>query len=286
MVLESIFPTKSLLENKWLFLGFAILISLLSVFVSVLFFESSASILSIAFITMGFMYFLIKVFYNTEKVVLSKEKSFFRRYLFVVEIYFKIFAVLVIIFTLLFVFLPEDYRNVVFKEQVETLSSIDSLRASINVAGNLYLNSPTGLFGYIFLNNLGVLFAILLFSFIFGVGALFIIVYQASIFGSVVGTKILAILPTYVSKGAYAHIYALVHGSFLSLGLLPHGLFELSAYFLAAVVGGIISAILHGHYIEVRANLKRIILDLGIILSVAIICLLIGALIETNLILG
>jgi uncharacterized membrane protein SpoIIM required for sporulation len=286
MVLESIFPTKSLLDNKFLFLGFTFLIAILSVFVSVFFFENNASILSIAFITMGFMYFLIKVFYNTEKVVLSKETSFFKRYLFVIEIYFKIFAVLVIVFTLLFVFLPTDYRNIVFKEQVDTLSNIDNLRASINVSGNLYLNSPSGLFGYIFLNNLGVLFAILLFSFIFGVGALFIIVYQASIFDAVVGTKILAILPAYISKGAYAHVLALVHGSFLSLGLLPHGLFELSAYFLAAVVGGIISAILHGHYIEVKSNLKRIILDLGIILSVSIICLLIGALIETNLILG
>jgi uncharacterized membrane protein SpoIIM required for sporulation len=286
MVLESIFHTSTLLQNKFLLLVYTAFVTIISATVSYIFYKNSASILTIAFITFAFMYFLIKVYYNKEKEILSKETSFFKRYIFVIEVYVKIFIVVSIIFTAMYVFLPQDYRDVIFKEQAQTLSNVGQLRDSINMSGNLYLNSPGNLFLYIFLNNLGVLFAILLFAFLYGVGSLFIIVYQASVFGTVVGTKILSLVPQYIGQGVYGQVIAVLHGSLLGLGLLPHGIFELFAYFLAAVVGGIVSAILHGHYIEVRKNLQRVILDLSIILGVAIICLLIGALIEAHIILG
>jgi len=286
MVLESLFKTRALLDSKVLFFVYTVLICLVSVAVSVMFFESSASILSIAFITFAFIYFLNKVYFVTEKEVINHEKGFFRRYMFVIEIYVKIFIILAIVFTLMYVFLPSSYRNIVFEEQVNTLAKVDSLRTSINVAGDLYLGEPLGLFSYIFLNNLGVLFAILLFSFLYGVGALFIIVYQASVFGTVVGTKILSLVPQYFSQGVYGQVIAILHGSVLGLGLLPHGAFELLAYFLAAVVGGLVSAILHGHYINVRRDLKKTAIDLGIIFGVAILCLVIGAIIEANIILS
>jgi len=286
MVLESIFHTSTLLENKLLLFVYTAFVTIISATVSYIFYENSASILTIAFITFAFMYFLIKVYYNKEKEVLSRETNFFKRYIFIIEVYVKIFIVVSIIFTAMYVFLPQDYRDVIFKEQAQTLSNVGVLRDSINMAGNMYLDSPGNLFLYIFLNNLGVLFAILLFAFLYGVGSLFIIVYQASVFGTVVGTKILSLIPQYVGHGVYGQVIAIFHGSLLGLGLLPHGIFELFAYFLAAVVGGIVSAILHGHYIEVRKNLQRVILDLSIILGVAIICLLIGALIEAHIILG
>jgi len=286
MVLESIFKTKALLNSHLLFLLYTVIVAVISIAVSVIFFKESASILSIAFITFAFMYFLNNVYFHTEKEVLSHETSFFRRYLFVIEIYVKIFVVLVIVFTTLYIFLPQDYRDVVFKEQVKTLEGVDNLRSSLFITGNMYVESPSDLFLYIFLNNLGVMFAILLFSFLYGVGALFIIVYQASVFGTVVGTKILSEVPNYIGQGAYGHVLAIVQGYIAGLGLLPHGVFELLSYFLAAVVGGIVSAILHGHYVEVRRNFMRLILDLSIILGVAIVCLVIGALIEANIILS
>lgn len=286
MVLESIFKSHRLLESKVLLLVYTAIIVLISVLVSYMFFKESASILSIAFITFAFIYFLNSVYFHTEKEVISHESSFFKRYLFVIEIYVKIFVVVAIVFTLLYVFLPTGYRDVIFKEQVSTLSNVDSIRNSINMSGNMYVDSPSGLFAYIFLNNLGVLFAILLFSFIYGVGALFIIVYQASIFGTVVGTKILSLIPTYIGNGVYGQVMAIAHGSILGMGLLPHGIFELFAYFLAAVAGGVVSATMHGHYINVKSNLMRLIIDMGIILGVAVICLLIGALIECYVILG
>ncbi len=286
MVLESIFHTSSLLENKVLLLVYTAFVTLISATVSYIFYQSSASILTIAFITFAFMYFLTKLYFNKEKEVLSKEVGFFRRYIFVLEVYVKIFIVVSIVFTTMYIFLPHEYRDVIFKEQAQTLQNVGNLRDSINLSGNLFINNPENLFMYIFLNNLGVLFAILLFSFLYGVGALFIIVYQASVFGTVVGTKILSLIPQYVGSGVYGQVLAILHGSLLGLGLLPHGIFELFAYFLAAVVGGIVSAILHGHYIEVRKNLVKVMFDLAIILGVALVCLVIGAIIESHIILS
>ena len=280
------FHTHTLLENKALLFVYTAFVTIVSATVSYVFYKESASILTIAFITFAFMYFLIKLYFYKEKEVLSKETNFFKRYMFVVEVYVKIFVVVSIIFTAMYIFLPQDYRDVIFKEQANTLTNVGILKASINMSGNMYLDSTGNLFLYIFLNNLGVLFAILLFAFLYGVGSLFIIVYQASVFGTVVGTKILSLIPQYVGQGVYGQIIAVLHGSLLGLGLLPHGVFELLAYFLAAVVGGVVSAILHGHYIEVRRNLHRVVLDLSIILGIAIICLLIGALIEAHIILS
>jgi len=286
MVLESIFKTKVLLNNNVLFLLYTTIVSIISVAVSLVFFKESASILSLAFITFAFIYFLNSVYFHTEKEVLSHETSFFRRYLFVIEIYVKIFFVLVIVFTSLYIFLPQEYRDLVFKEQVKTLENINELRSSFSVVGDLYVGSPIGLFWYIFLNNLGVLLAILLFSFLYGVGALFIIVYQASVFGTLVGTKILSAIPNFVAHGIYGQVLAIIQGYVAGLGLLPHGVFELLAYFLAAIIGGIVSAILHGHFVDVRRHLLRLILDLSIIFGVAILCLIMGALIESHIILG
>jgi len=286
MVLESIFHTSTLLENKFLLFVYTLFVTIVSATVSYIFYKNSASILTIAFITFAFMYFLIKVYFNKEKEVLSTEKNFFRRYIFVIEVYVKIFIVVSIVFTAMYVFLPQDYRDVIFSEQAQTLSNVSTLRESINMSGNLYVDSPGNLFLYFFLNNLGVLFAILLFAFLYGVGSLFIIVYQASVFGTVVGTKILSLVPKYIGHGVYGQVIAILHGSLLGLGLLPHGIFELFAYFLAAVVGGVVSAILHGHYIEVRKNLHRVIWDLSIILGIAILCLIISAIIEAHIVLG
>jgi len=285
MVLESIFPTKELLKSNVLLFVYTAFISVISITVAYVFYKSSASILTIAFITIAFIYFLNSIYFHKEKEVLSKERSFFGRYMFIIEVYIKIFVVIAIIFTVLYVFLPTNYRTVVFKEQTKTLTSVGNLRSSINIAGNFFINSPFNLFLYIFLNNLGVLLAILLFSFIYGVGAIFINIYQASVFGTFVGVKILSFLST-AEQSMSGQALAFLQGSISGLGLLPHGTFELLAYFLACIVGGIVSAILHGHYIDVRKNLKRIILDMSIILGVAVVFLLIGAIIEANIVLG
>lgn len=285
MVLESIFPTDSLLKNKFLLFIYTAIICLFSIGLSLIFFKQNTSILSIAFTTIAFMYFLNKVYFTREKIVLSKEKKFFAKYGFLIKIYLKIFITVSVIFTLLFVFLPVSYKEIIFTEQLNTLNTVDNIKDTINISGNLYLSNPQGLFGYIFLNNLGVILAILLFSFLFGVGALFIIIYQASVFGTIVGAEIISLIPIYANFSS-GKLIAFLHGSFLGLGLLPHGIFEFFAYFLAAISGGIISAILHGHYINIRSNLKKILIDLTIILFASIACIFIGALIETYLIIG
>lgn len=285
MVLESLFGTERLMNSKFLLFLYTAIITLISVIMAVIFYPDSASVLSIAFITIAFVYFMTTVLVKTEQEVLTHETSFFKRYFFVVEMYVKIFIIVSATFTLLFVFLPNNYKDLVFTEQVKIIGNVDSLRSAITI-GNFSLSDPAGLFSYIFMNNLGVLLALLLFSFLYGAGSLFINIFQASVFGTIVGAKILSLVPSFATEGVSGQMLAIFHGTFLGFGMLPHGAFELLAYFMAAVIGGIVSAILRGHYVNVRTHLGRIIFDLVIMLVVAVVLLAIGAWIESYLILG
>ncbi len=285
MVLERLFGVHRLMQSKFLLFLYTAIIAVISVIVSVIFYPDSASILSIAFITIAFVYFLTVVFSKTENEVLTHETSFFKRYFFIVEMYVKIFIIVSATFTLLFVFLPTNSKDLVFTEQVKIIENVDSLRSAVTI-GNFSLSDPSGLFSFIFVNNLGVLLAILLFSFLYGAGSIFINIFQASVFGTIVGAKILSLVPNFAAEGLSGQLLAIFQGTVLGFGMLPHGAFEFAAYFMAAVIGGIVSALLRGHYINVKTHLGRIIFDLFIMLVVAVVLLLIGAGIESYLILG
>jgi len=153
--------------------------------------------------------------------------------------------------------------------QIETYCSINS---PTNVAGCVqqYSNGtflgPTGNvtgIGRVFSileNNIYVLIFTLLFSLIFGAGAIFVLAWNATVIASAVGifTKFnLAGIPSGLSRYMF------------------HGIFEIAAYFLAALAGGILGA----GFIRNGVNNKRFlhVLENTIILLFAAIILLIVA---------
>jgi len=85
-----------------------------------------------------------------------------------------------------------------------------------------------GMFESIFTNNLQVMAVAFIFSIIFGAGAIFIIVWNASVLGVFIGqfSKSLWQIPL------------------VSLGFLPHGIPEIGGYLSAALAGGILKYVL------------------------------------------
>jgi uncharacterized membrane protein SpoIIM required for sporulation len=115
----------------------------------------------------------------------------------------------------------------------------------------------------IFANNIYVLIFTILFSLAFGAGAIFILVWNASVIAAAVGifSKNLAGLP--LGLGRY----------------MIHGLPEISAYFVGALAGGIISVAvirrdLHGE------RMWRILQDALVLVIIAIVILFLSALVE------
>jgi uncharacterized membrane protein SpoIIM required for sporulation len=119
----------------------------------------------------------------------------------------------------------------------------------------------------IFANNIYVLIFTILFSLAFGAGAMFILVWNASVIGAAIGiftNKSLAQLP---------------------LGLLRymvHGIPEIGAYFVGALAGGIVSVAV------IRKDLRgegtwKILQDSLLLIIIAIVILVVAALMEVYL---
>ncbi|MDD5012758.1 MAG: stage II sporulation protein M [Candidatus Nanoarchaeia archaeon] len=113
-------------------------------------------------------------------------------------------------------------------------------------------------------NNFGVMIFTLIFSLIFGAGAIFILAWNASVISAAIG------------------IFSRYNLSEIPLGLLRymiHGFPEIAAYFITALAGGIfgVGAIRHG-----IANKKfvHIVLNVIILITSALIILVVAALIE------
>jgi len=184
------------------------------------------------------------------------EKKFWIRHgkdIFILLFYF---AGLTAAFAVWSFFLPQDF----FHSQISKINEIQGLAGGMT-------GSAIGVenFNRIFINNVQVVLFSFIFSFIFGAGAIFIIIWNASVLGVYIGQ---------LSK----HLW---HIPIVSLSFLPHGIFEIGGYVCAGLAGGLISAAI------IRKNsshvLKIITLDSLKILILATVLILIGAGIEVLL---
>jgi len=143
--------------------------------------------------------------------------------------------------------LPDD----LFSTQVDKITEIRGTGAL----------TQEGAFSSILLNNLQVMVVSFVLSLVFGAGAIFIIVWNASVLGVYIGQ---------VSK-------SLLHIPVISLGFLPHGIPEIAGYVVAGLAGGILSAAI----LRKRQNIMRtILMDSMKLLLLGGILIALGAFIE------
>jgi len=113
-------------------------------------------------------------------------------------------------------------------------------------------------------NNIYVMIFTLIFSLIFGAGAIFVLAWNASVIAAAIG-----IFTKYQVTG-------------IPLGIaryMIHGLPEIAAYFITALAGGIFGVGVIRNGIRNRKFL-RILENVGILLGIAIVILIVAALIE------
>lgn len=155
-------------------------------------------------------------------------------------------------------FLPAELSKTIFSAQLEEIKNI-----GLTVGKVIEWNFATRLFQH----NLMVLAFMLVFSLVYGVGSIYLLLWNSSIIGVFIGGKLLA-------GGLPALLSGLV-------GIFPHGVFELGAYFIATVAGGILSAAImrrHTHLPE----FKLIAFDVVKLLLLALLMLAVGAVVEAT----
>lgn len=182
-----------------------------------------------------------------------------------------LFLGFVVAFSFWYMVLPTGANN--FRAQIETFCQInrpDNLDACIEEYGMGSLNKFTGAATTqdrlltIFANNIYVLMFTIVFSIIFGAGAIFILAWNASVIAAAIGI---------FTKSRLVN---------LPIGLaryMIHGLPEIAAYFVAALAGGILSMAIIKHDVN-NKKFWSILQDSLNLIIIAMILLVIGAVIE------
>ncbi len=182
-------------------------------------------------------------------------------------VYTFYFIGIIIVTSLFFTIFPANVMGQVFANQVKELGAINSLRMTGHIA------SACG-FMCLVENNLGVLGLVMLFSFMFGAGAVYIITWNASIVGVLIGT----IARQQAAMGSSLAMSYLIALPYSLVSIFPHGVFEIGGYFLGGLTSGMLgAAMLRSDYKN-----KTVMKDLTIITLLSVIFVIIGAAIESS----
>ncbi len=275
MVFEDLITPWDAKRNPWKLFFLGIIFSAIAIAFSLWIFPEQASLVSVFLIvlmTVPLMYFTLRDeeeedFRSKKELWLLKEHGKAIRFL------LFLFLGFVVAFSLFYIFFPENTVQKVFDLQLKTIENIN-----INsVSGG---NVATDTFFIILTNNLKVLFFCLLFALFFGAGAIFILSWNASVVSAAVGTYVRNGLAKYAALAGFDNLA--VHFNLFVAGLLRymlHGIFEIAAYFVAGLAGGIISMAIVNKNVRM-IKMKRVIKDSSFLIAIAIILLIVGALVE------
>lgn len=259
MVLDRIIPIKEVLKNPLKAFGLGVVVSFISLFVAYSVFPQSTGLFTVIIITLASLPLLNRLLryeaYEDEKMMESH--TFFERYGDIITTYVALFSGMILAMSLSFVVLPETVVENVFSNQI---NEINLIRGKWDF-GNKFVE--------IFANNSSVLTLTFLFSFLFGSGAIFILAWNASVLSSAIG------LIAKSSGGLIALPSAVMM-------FIPHGSFEIGAYFIGAIAGGLVSAA-----VTRRKSIRfwDVVQDSLKLFALALVFLVIGGIIETTIIL-
>jgi len=265
MVLEDIiYPDKA--ERKpWqmFFLGF--LYATLGALAALAIFRNQASMIMVLLTVVACIPLVYKTFKYEEykDVKIDNEKILLREHwkalIFLVYLFFGF----ILSYAIFFIFLPQPTAEGLFSVQIATINQINA-----RITGDAITN---GILFKIFYNNFRVLLFTILFAFFYGAGAIFILTWNASVIGAAIGDFARQKIASSIE---YFTILPLAVGRYMT-----HGIFEILAYFIGGLAGGIISVAIINH--DVQSYKFRVILkDSFDLILIAIAILIIAAFVE------
>ena len=278
MVLESFINPFKAEKQPWqlFFIGFVY--SSIAILLSLWIFEKQASFIAVFLTVLA----AVPMLYNTMKVEEEKDielegeiellKEHNKAIIFIAFLFLGITVSCVVWYTSL----PTELSGYVFSRQAQTIADINN-----QIVGGTV--QQVTLFTNILLNNLKVLAFCILFAFIYGAGAVFIITWNATVIGTAIGNFIrskLAAVSTDVGLTNIASYFQIA-----SLGLVRysvHGIPEVFAYFYGGLAGGIISVAVVRHHFGTN-KFTNILLDTSDMLLIAIGFLVVAAFFEVYL---
>ena len=274
MVLESLVDPAIAKKKPYEVFFFGVVSATIGLFLSYWVFRQYSSLIMVFLITLATVPLLYFTMRSEEEadVELPTETSIMQEHGRVLFFLLILFFGITLSLSFWYVVLPKEMVNVLFSSQSQTILQINNQISGNAVHFNLVLR--------IFLNNIRVLIFSLLFSLLYGMGAIFILAWNATVIAAAIGNFIRSNLAAYASTAGLGQ--ASVYFSVLSLGILRyaiHGIPEILAYFVGGLAGGIISMAIINHDIF-NEKRERIMLDSAELVLLAIGLLFGAALVE------
>ncbi len=266
MVLESLIDPEKAEKSPMSMVIYGFIFASISIILALLIFNEEASMVAVfltVMISTPLMYSTMK-FEENEDLKIENERFLLKQHWKALKFLMYLFLGFIIAYSIWFLALPEQTTQTLFTSQLTTINSINS-----KISGNLLVDS--GILLKIFLNNIKVMLFCLFFSLFFGAGAIFILTWNASVIGAAMGTFATDKLSMFGTH--------LISFPLSLVRYMTHGVFEILAYFMAGLAGGIISvAIINNDLIgDYRKRIMRDSLDLMLL---AVAFLIVGAIVE------
>ncbi len=271
MVLESLVPVKLAEKKPIEMLPLAFLYATIGVFISMWIFPNNAGLTMVFFTVMAVLPLMVHLIRFEEKklFVRAHEQDHHKR---AMPFFVFMFLGIVLAYSFWFIAFPSNLVSNLFNIQLNTIVQINSKIVGDFAGG--YLVS-------VLLNNIKVLAFCILFSFIYGAGAIFILTWNASVIAVAIGNTARNIIAAIA--GTAGAVGAVQYFSAFSLGLLRymiHGIPEIGAYFVGGLAGGMISvAVIKHEFLDEK--FKKVMVDCSGLICLAIGLLLVAGLLET-----
>ena len=274
MVLESLLGAKEAEKRPGYVFLLGMLYASVAVFLSLWIFRSEASLILVFLMVFASLPLIYKTTnFEAKKSYFVKEENLPKIHIDALKVFLYLFIGFTIAMTFWYIFLPSDITYDLFASQISTIKAINSNDAKGQVTEWSFLS-------IIILNNLKVLTLCLLFSFFFGAGAIFILAWNASVISTAMGNFIRTGLTEYANSIGFIKIA--VYFQVFSLALvryMTHGVFEILAYLIGGLAGGLISiAVLNKHF--EGDHFRVIIKDTVDLMILAVLLVVIGGLVE------
>ncbi len=272
MVLELLISPKKAERKPWELLFIGGLYASVALLIAMWVFMSEASLVMVFLTVLACIPLLHSAIIREESKEAVDELSLLKKHRFIISYLMFLFVGFVIVMTLWFVLLPSDVALNVFDSQINTIKSINA-----NLATNAI--SPAYLLPIIE-NNMKVLFFCVFFSFFYGAGAIFVLTWNASVISAAMGMFIRNNISTYAAELGYYNLGLYFQVFSLSvLRYMTHGIFEILAYFIGGLAGGLISMAMIKHQVE-QKKFKEVMFDSFNLIFVAVLILVFAALVE------
>jgi len=285
MVFESLLNPKLAEEKPFLILLLGFVSTTLGLFLGNYILPRYASLVAVFLTTM----FFIPLFYRTmiyeeqKDEEIDDEKSLLKQHSKAIKFFIFLFLGMTLSFMFWFIvfsfgFMDFSARDM-FAAQAAEVGSINGKAIyegdESGITGNVIAKSSIGHLSQIFKNNFVVLIFCVVFSFMYGAGAIFILTWNASVIGYALGSYAVSII--HAAESSFSSF--LVGPSCAMLRYFIHGIPEIIAYFVAALAGGILSVAFVKHAWG-SEKFERIMADTSLLLLIALGILFIAALLE------